>query len=144
MDKLEYFCAYQERCIADVKKKLNQLNIDVAEQDKYLNYLKQNNFLSEKRFAERFTQGKLNIKNWGKQKIIYHLRQKNIETKYIESEINSIDENLYKETLFRLLAKKNNVLKETDVYKKRQKLIIYAQQKGFELDLILKTLDKII
>jgi hypothetical protein len=51
---------------------------------------------------------------------------------------------MYKDKLQQILIKKNKLLKEADEYKKRQKLIIYAQQKGFELDLILKTIDKIL
>jgi regulatory protein len=144
IEKLEHFCAYQERCVADVKKKLYQLNVSISEYEQFINYLTEHNFLNEKRFTERFTQGKLNIKNWGKIKISYQLKQKNIDTNYIEHELNCIDDEMYKDKLQQILIKKNKLLKEADEYKKRQKLIIYAQQKGFELDLILKTIDKIL
>lgn len=143
LEKLENFCAYQERCVADVKKKLYQLKIDVVDYDKYINHLLENNFLNEERFVERFTHGKLNIKNWGKHKIIYQLKQKNIDDKKIEKEINEIDDTIYLHKLELIIQKKNNILKESDVYKKKQKLIIYAQQKGFELDLILRTIHKL-
>ncbi|HND46762.1 MAG TPA: regulatory protein RecX [Chitinophagales bacterium] len=99
--------------------------------------------MDEKRFVEKFTQGKLNIKKWGKFKIKYQLESKQINKDQIEQELNQIDANIYEQTLIAVLQKKNRLLKEEDDFKRRQKLIAYTQQKGFELELILKTLKKI-
>ncbi|HNL16494.1 MAG TPA: regulatory protein RecX [Chitinophagales bacterium] len=143
IQKLETYCAYQERCLAEVKKKMKQLGVESSEELAFITYLQENKFIDEKRFIEKFTQGKLNIKKWGKFKIKYQLESKQINKIQIEQELNQIDANIYEQTLIAVLQKKNRLLKEEDDFKRRQKLIAYTQQKGFELELILKTLKKI-
>lgn len=134
--KLESFCAYRERCESEVKQKLYQLAVDAKETDFYINYLKENNFLNEERFVAAFAQGKFNIKSWGKRKIIQELQGKRIDTKKIQQSIEQIDEGAYFMRLQDILEKKSKILKETDPFKRRQKLMMFALQKGYEMELV--------
>ena len=43
--KIEYFCAYQERCHSDVINKLNKLGVFGDQVDEYICYLIDENFL---------------------------------------------------------------------------------------------------
>ena len=141
--KLESFCAYRERCESEVKQKLYQLAADVKETDFYINYLKENNFLNEDRFVAAFARGKFNIKSWGKRKIIQELQVKRIDSKKILQSIENIDEGQYFVRLQDLLEKKLRTIKEIDVFKKKQKLMQYAMQKGYEMELIIEALKEI-
>lgn len=141
--KLESFCAYRERCESEVKQKLYQLAVDVKETDFYINYLKENNFLNEDRFVAAFARGKFNIKSWGKRKIIQELQVKRIDSKKILQSIENIDEGQYFVRLQDLLEKKLRTIKEIDVFKKKQKLMQYAMQKGYEMELIIEALKEI-
>ncbi|MBK9794201.1 MAG: regulatory protein RecX [Sphingobacteriales bacterium] len=141
--KLESFCAYRERCESEVKQKLYQLAADVKETDFYINYLKENNFLNEDRFIAAFARGKFNIKSWGKRKIIQELQVKRIDSKKILQSIENIDEGQYFVRLQDLLEKKLRTIKEIDVFKKKQKLMQYAMQKGYEMELIIEALKEI-
>lgn len=134
--KLESFCAYRERCESEIKQKLYQWNVGEKEIDFYINYLKENNFLNEERFAVAFARGKFNIKSWGKRKIIQELQLKRIDSKKIRQSIEHIDEGFYFLRLQDLLEKKIKTIKESDTFKKKQKLLLYATQKGYEMDLI--------
>ena len=134
--KLESFCAYRERCESEIKQKLFQLAVERNETDFYINYLKENNFLNEERFVTAFARGKFNIKSWGKRKIIQELQAKRIDSKKIQQSIEEIDEGLYFLRLQDLLEKKIKKIKETDIFKKKQKLMQYAMQKGYEMELI--------
>ena len=49
--KIENYCAYQERCHSEVKRKLNSLGVFGQDVDEYLYYLIDENFLSEKGLA---------------------------------------------------------------------------------------------
>lgn len=144
IQKLESFCAYQERCLFDVKKKMKQLGVETSEEQFFVDYLTENNFLNEARFVEKYTHGKLNIKKWGKFKIQQQLKVRQIGGTQIEEELANIDEVLYQETLDKIILKKNNLLKEENLQKKKQKIIIYAQQKGFEINLILESMKRIL
>ena len=76
IQKLESFCGYRERCMAEVKQKLYQLKADERDYDFCLNYLTQNNFLNETRFTNAFVRGKNSIKKWGRKKIEMELKAK--------------------------------------------------------------------
>ena len=134
--KLESFCAYRERCESEIKQKLFQLAVDKNETDFYINYLKENNFLNEERFVAAFARGKFNIKSWGKRKIIQELQAKQIDSKKIQQSIEQIDDSLYFIRLQDLLEKKIKKIKETDTFIIKQKLMQYAMQKGYEMELI--------
>jgi regulatory protein len=144
IQKLEVFCAYQERCLHDVKKKMAQLGVKQSEEQFFIDYLSENNFLNEDRFVEKYIHGKLNIKKWGKHKIQQQLKTKQIKDSRIEQEIENIDKEQYIATLRNIILKKNNLLKEENPQKRKQKLINYAQQKGFEIDLIVETMKEIL
>ncbi|MBK9330350.1 MAG: hypothetical protein IPM95_13870 [Sphingobacteriales bacterium] len=68
IQKLESFCSYRERCMAEVKQKLYQLKVDEKDYGFYLNHLSQNNFLDETRFTNAFVRGKNSIKKWGRKR----------------------------------------------------------------------------
>lgn len=141
--KLESFCVYRERCESEIKQKLYQLAVDEKEVDFYINYLKENNFLNEERFVAAFARGKFNIKSWGKRKIIQELQSKRIDSKKIQQSIEQIDEGIYFIRLQDLLEKKSTKIKETDIFRKKQKLMQYAMQKGYEMELINEALKEI-
>ena len=75
---LENYCAYQERSHKEVVEKLKKINIIQIGIDQIVGNLIQNNYLNESRFAKSFARGKFRIKNWGKKRIIFQLKQHQI------------------------------------------------------------------
>ena len=51
--KLENYCAYQERCHKDVRKKLKDMKMIPEAIDKIVVHLINHNFLNEERFATK-------------------------------------------------------------------------------------------
>ena len=45
--KLEYYCAYQERCYKEVEEKLYSFKISTLEKEQILIYLIENNFITK-------------------------------------------------------------------------------------------------
>ena len=68
------------------------------------------------------------------------LQSKRIDSKKIHQSINAIDEGAYFLRLQDILEKKYKTIKEQDNFKKKQKLIQYALQKGYEMQLIQEAL----
>ena len=64
LQKLEHFCAYQERCHDEVVSKLYSLKMTSDEIDLIIVQLIEGNFLNETRFACGFARGKHRIKHW--------------------------------------------------------------------------------
>ena len=94
------------------------------------------NFLNEERYARSFARGKFRIKKWGKLKIRMALKKREVNFKCIDIAMLEIDDKTYLNTLKELLQKKNDVLKETNSYKRKMKLIRYLVTRGYEYDLI--------
>ena len=94
------------------------------------------NFLNEERYARSFARGKFRIKKWGKLKIRMALKKREVNFKCIDFAMLEIDEKTYLNTLKELLQKKNDILKETNLYKRKMKLINYLVNRGYEYDLI--------
>ena len=94
------------------------------------------NFLNEERYARSFARGKFRIKKWGKLKIRMALKKREIYFKCIDFAMLEIDDKTYLNTLKELLQKKNDILKETNLYKRKMKLINYLVNRGYEYDLI--------
>ncbi|MBP6234345.1 MAG: RecX family transcriptional regulator, partial [Chitinophagaceae bacterium] len=78
LQKLKHYCAYQERCHSEVKEKLYQLGVWKKEHDEIIASLIEENYLNEERFAVAYAGGHFRIKQWGRIKIKYELKQKQV------------------------------------------------------------------
>lgn len=135
--KIEAYCAYQDRCHYEVSSKLSQWGITGEQKEQLIADLIVNRFLDEERFAESYVSGKFRIKHWGKIKIKQHLKSKFVPEYCIQKAVNQIDGNEYISTLKQLAERKSNELKpEKDPWKKKAKIIRYLVSKGYEQDLI--------
>jgi len=141
---LEHFCAYQERCHKEVEQKLYDLKMIPEAKEKIILHLLQHNFLNEERFAKAFVSGKFSIKKWGRIKIINQLKFKNISEYNIKTALQEIDEDDYIETLGGIAKKKLNLLKEPNTFKKKNKLVTFLLSKGYETELVYKTVNTLI
>ena len=139
--KLADYCAYQERCHSEVEQKLREFSLDEDEKAEILTYLIRHGFLSEERFARSFVRGKFYQKQWGKIKIISHLRSKQIPEGLINTGLKEIDEQDYRKTLSELAQKKWRLLTEKNVFAKQKKLLSYLSQKGYENEMIFKWIE---
>ena len=135
-EKIQAYCAYQERCHMEVKMKLKSWGLIQEAIDLLIVELIQYNFLNEERYARSFARGKFRIKKWGKIKIRTALKKRDVYFKCIDLAMLEIDDKTYLNTLKKLLQKKNDILKETNLYKRKIKLISYLVTRGYEYDLI--------
>jgi regulatory protein len=142
--KLEYYCAYQDRCHQEVEKKLREFRLIPEARELILLHLIQNDFLNEQRFAQSFARGKFRIKKWGKKRIIQELKFRDISDYNIKSALKEIDEEDYWNTLIEVANSKNILLKEKNPYVRKQKLYQHLYRKGFESDLIQEVLKKVL
>jgi regulatory protein len=139
LQKAKQYCAYQERCHSEVKEKLYSLGMNKKEVDELLSELISDNYLNEERFAIQFAGGKFRIKHWGRIKIKYSLKQKQVSEYCIKKGLSAIDERDYLKTLENLFQQKLKTLKaEKNIFTKKRKLQDHLIQKGFETNLVNK------
>ena len=138
------FCSYQERCASEVYTKMEKFPLRQSDKEMIVRMLTEENFLDEERYARSVVKGKLQSNRWGRIKIRYTLRQKKIKASLIDSVLEDIDEALYQSILEGLAVKKYKSIKsDCTAYEKRQKTAVYLQSKGFEMDLIFSTINKL-
>lgn len=134
------YCAYQERCVKDVVEKLKTFDLSPKDQKDILNYLIDNRFVNNERFAHAFVRGKINQSGWGLNKIRFHLIQKGISKETIEGALQEADPEMYRQRLIELLQSKAKTVKAANYFEKKRKLAAFALQRGFEASLVWEVL----
>ncbi len=130
--KIKHYCAYQERSHSEVKQKLYGFGLYKAEVEELLSKAIEEDYLNEERFAELFAGGKFRMKNWGKIKIMYELRQKGVSSYNINKAMKAIPDEDYSRTLQRLAEGKWQQLNGEHYIAKQAKAMSYLLQKGYE------------
>ncbi|MDR2084646.1 MAG: RecX family transcriptional regulator [Bacteroidales bacterium] len=130
-NKISSLCSRKEMCCSDAKNYLRKFK-ELSEQDKQeiIDSLVDEKFIDEERFAKAFVNDSYKYNKWGKNKIIYTLRAKNIPESIITSAINTIDEEIYKEIKESLAKNKRDTLEEDDPAKEN-KVNTFLRSKGF-------------
>ena len=95
------------------------------------------NYVNEARYAKTFASGKFRIKHWGRNKIEYALKQKNISAYCIDLALKEISDEEYHLVITQLINKKAMQIAD-DQYIKKNKIARYIIGKGFESELVWK------
>jgi regulatory protein len=136
LQKLKHYCAYQERSHAEVKEKLYSLGIWASDRDQILTTLIEENYLNEERFAVAFAGGKFRMKQWGRIKIKYELKQKQVSEYCIKTAMKQIEEEEYQKVLYKLASDKYTSLKGEQYLVRKKKTMDFLIQRGFESALV--------
>ncbi|WP_405576953.1 regulatory protein RecX [Winogradskyella sp. Asnod2-B02-A] len=142
--KLESYCAYQERCHKEVRQKLRDMKMIPEAIDVIMVHLIQDNFLNEERFAKAFVSGKFRIKKWGKNRLVRELKFREISKYSIDTALKEIDLDDYYKTLDDLVQKRIAQVKETNIYKKKKKVADYLLYRGWESHLVYEKMNEYI
>lgn len=142
--KLQRYCAYQERCHKEVRQKLQEMGMIPLAIDAIITQLIEDNFLNETRFAENFVRGKFNQKKWGKIRLVRELRARDISEFNIKSALKQIAPSDYSETLEILAQKRLGQLPDMHPQKRRKKLADYLLYRGWESHLVFEKVNELI
>lgn len=137
LNKMERFCAWQERCENDVRRKLTSFRLSDSQEDAILAHLRENRFLDEERYVEMFVRGKVHA-GWGVQKIVAALRAKRIPAELIDQACADISVDDYQEKMLDAIAKWHR--SHPDEVDNSPKLVRHLLSKGYNIEEILKTL----
>ena len=142
LQKLKHYCTYQERCHSEVKEKLYNLGVWKKDHDEIISTLIEENYLNEERFAIAFAGGKWRVKQWGRVKIKYELKQKQVTEYCIKKALQQISEEEYLAVLKKLADEKYASLKAEQYLVRKKKTMDFLIGKGFEIDLVRGVVEK--
>jgi regulatory protein len=143
LPKIKLYCAYQERCHSEVKEKLYSFGLNKKDVEQLMAQLIEENYLNEERFAIQYAGGKFRMNQWGRVKIKYALRQKQVSEYSIKKALEELSESDYKKTLQKLATQKLKTLtSEKNIFIKKRKLQDYLLQKGYESEMVRDVVNK--
>jgi regulatory protein len=144
LQKIEHYCAYQERCSYDVALKLRSWKVEPSAISDFLARLQEEHFIDDERYARSFVRGKFHISKWGRVKIVHELKYKQIEEDIIQMSLNEIGAEEYQQMLRSLIVQKLSAVKPGKNLNIREKILTFVTGKGFEYNLTEKILNELI
>ena len=143
--KAERYCAYQDRCHQEVRRKLFDLGLRAADVDQVMARLIEDKFLDEERFARSYARGKFRIKRWGRRRIERELRARQVSRFCIRAGLSELDGFDYEGALEALLRKRAAALgDDLHPYARRQNLLEHALRKGYETEVAVAVATRIV
>lgn len=136
-------CSAGERCSYEIREKLAGWGLREDEIKNGVQYLTDNGFIDDSRYARFFIRDKLRFNKWGRIKLIYSMKQKQLSSDTIKNALNDIDEEEYAEILEKILKAKMKSTGSLTVAVNKAKVIRYAAQKGFTTEEIVNSLKRI-
>ena len=141
LKRAERYCAYQDRCHQEVRRKLYDLGLYGDDVDEVMAQLIESRFVDEERFARSFARGKHRMKGWGRERITRELKSRQVSDYCIRAGLSELDAGAYAKTLHDLLddyrERKGAGLDEWTL---RGRLLQFGRRKGYSTDEVLKAL----
>ena len=144
LSRLQKICSIQEKCSSDLIRKLKSWDLSEEEILKIIDSLKKDKFLDDNRFAIYFVREKFKINKWGRGKINFALKKKEIDAEIRESALREINEENSIEILKDLLIRKKKGIKSSGLYELKGKLIRFGTQRGFSFEIVYKVVEEIL
>lgn len=139
--KLAALCSRKEICSSDLIQKLQKYEATEEQVEIVMDRLIQERYVDDARYAQFYVRDKYRFNRWGRDKLVYGLRSKRIDSRHITLALEEIDVELYEQNLVDILVTKAKSLKkDEDQFLKKQKLIRFARGRGFEMELIIRKL----
>lgn len=138
------YCAYQERCTAQLVLWCRQKKVKDEDAKRLLMELQKDDFLNDNRFAGAYARGKFRNNKWGRIKIMAGLRALGFQDEMIDHALAEIDHEDYLYQLRELLLKKAGASINEMTYPEQMRLSSWAVAKGYERSTITEVLRNLI
>lgn len=142
--RMAALCSRSEQCSQDIRKKIIAAGLSSDLAGELIEKLKKENFIDDKRYVHFYIAEKFRINKWGKIKMRYYLRMKGLDDTLIQNGLDEMDDEKYHDVLIQTLKKKAREVKKKNKYEKMGQVIRFAQNRGFEPELIHRYLNDVI
>lgn len=141
LNRLAARCAEAEYCTGDAIKKMELWGIEPDAQQRIIDYLTDNQYIDDSRYCRFFVKDKIAYNGWGRRKIEQALYAKHIDIHVYKPILDEVPDEQYCDILRPLLNQKWDSIEARNDYERSQKLIRFAMGRGFDLDIIRKSID---
>lgn len=146
LERARRLCLRSEKTEYDIRQKLQVWQVPGKCTESIIKSLIEDQFIDEERFARAFIKDKIFLNHWGKMKVSYGLRQKQLTGQWVEALMKEVDDMAYRDMLFKQAENKLRQLrkKENNPYRLKAKLMAFLQQRGVESNLCYEIADSLI
>lgn len=133
--KAASLCSTTECSAMEIRRKLARRKAGCDDIDKIVDWLIDNNFIDDERFARAFVNDKYKLSLWGRRRILNSLKYDHgIPADIAQEALSDIDDATYRENLCILLQTKYRQLKESGKDEKAQKASLFrlGVSRGYE------------
>lgn len=135
-------CSRSEHCESQVREKLRQWDVGEDDSDRIIEYLYNEKYIDNERFARAFVSDKFRYNQWGRMKIRQALRFLRLPDDAIGQALQEIDDEEYADALRKIIDAKARSLRDDDPRQRQAKLVRHALSRGFEMDLVLRLMEE--
>ena len=131
--KMASLCSRSEQCESDILNKLYNQGISTSDRKEILDFLKEEKFIDNARYAKAFARDKVRFSFWGPKKIRAALALKKISTPEIFKALETVNEEDWEIALSKsAMSKSRNLdLIGENGYENRKKLFTFLINRGF-------------
>ncbi|MBR4870947.1 MAG: RecX family transcriptional regulator [Alistipes sp.] len=144
LNALMRLCSKAEKSSGDALRLMYTWGVPMAERQGVLQKLIELRFIDDARYAEAYTREKSAIAGWGARKIAQHLYQKGIAKEIVERTIATLEGDDQRAMLEKRLQRKLPSVKAANDYELRGKLLRYALGLGYDYDMVISVIDKVV
>lgn len=137
------YCSIEERSEKQVFEKAIKKGMSKRDVVNLIACLKQEGYLNEHRFAAIFATSKLHQNKWGPEKITWELLQHGVDRAVIHEALQTIHEDEFVQTAFKLIRKKIQQWKHLSEWEQEQKLKQFLHGKGYSMNIINQALNSV-
>ena len=137
-------CSSGEHFSDEIHKKLLKWGISPSEANRINDYLIDEKYIDNHRFARAYCLDKLRYNHWGRVKIQQMLRMQGLEEDAIRYGLLQINDDEYLHIMDDVIAQKSRSLSnsnEKNDYQRKVKIVKHLLSRGFEMGIIVKRLD---
>lgn len=142
--KMARLCSRSEQCSPDIRKKIMASELTDEMADEIIEKLIEEKFIDDERYVAAYVKDKFRFNKWGRIKMRHYLRAKGLSNELIQKGFDTIDEEQYKKVLLKIMKDKAKTIKKKDRFEKMGQLIRFAQNRGFEPELIHRYMNEVL
>lgn len=140
LERAADLCSKSEYCEREMRDRLHRWGVDRADTEDIIEYLVDNRFIDETRYACAYVHDKYKYSYWGRRKIRIYLMHNRISAAAINKAMLEIDKEEYNRILYHQIELKSKTCDIKD-YKQRLTVVRSLSAKGFEPMLINAIID---
>lgn len=135
--------SYRWRSECEIRNSMNTKGYSQDTIDNTIKFLKEQELIDDRRFAESFIKDKINFRDWGSYRLKQELFSKGVSKNIVDEVIEKYCDDEF-ERAMNLASKKIKSYKNDDKNAIYRKLGGYLQRKGYSYDVISKVLKEIL